>query len=180
MLFSGVQDGGSSGAIYSPETWLYDGADWTLLSPSSTPGPRGDARIACDPVRHQIVLFGGTGSSGHLDDTWIMSVAPAAVSTFGSACGTPPMLSAPQSLPTLGSSFVSSTSFVPTGANAAFYALGLSTTQFGAFALPLPLDGFGLPGCLLLQPIIYFRHDFNGQFVHLNSAYIGTKANPIG
>lgn len=71
--------GGSSGQgqVYDggyPDTWTWDGANWTKASPSTSPAPRSEASMAYDAERGHVVLFGGvsgTGSQyGVLNDTW--------------------------------------------------------------------------------------------------------------
>ncbi len=43
---------------------------WTQLTPSASPPGRANATLAFDGAVGQFVLFGGTGSSSALDDTW--------------------------------------------------------------------------------------------------------------
>jgi hypothetical protein len=64
--------GGNVGGGDSAETWAWDGTDWTLL-PAGGPSARESAMMTYDPVRHQVVLFGGQvfGAAGFLADTWI-------------------------------------------------------------------------------------------------------------
>jgi len=59
VLFSGVS-----------ETWEWNGNAWLLRTPATSPPPRGNPAMAWDPVRARVVLFGGSGASGLLDDTW--------------------------------------------------------------------------------------------------------------
>jgi hypothetical protein len=62
------------------ETWEYDGRDWTKLSPKTVPPKRFSHSMSYDPVRKQILMFGGANSTsrwtggpgtGLLDDTWV-------------------------------------------------------------------------------------------------------------
>lgn len=48
----------------APETWRFDGNDWTLLAPPNNPGGRYDHVLVGDTYRGRVVLF-GNGS-----DTW--------------------------------------------------------------------------------------------------------------
>lgn len=64
LLFGG-NDGG-----YLADTWTWNGAAWTKLSPATSPSPRGGAAITYDATTHSVVLFGGTGPGGYLADTW--------------------------------------------------------------------------------------------------------------
>ena len=41
------------------DMWSFDGAGWTLLKPSTTPGMRYGAEIAIDPKTGHAILFGG-------------------------------------------------------------------------------------------------------------------------
>ena len=59
---------------YLDDTWDFNGIDnvntWTKLTPSTPPGARDFASMAFDPSGGQIILFGGKGSTGLLNDTW--------------------------------------------------------------------------------------------------------------
>ncbi len=53
------------------DTWIWNGTDWSnplFIAPG--PAGRAGAVLAEDPLRHTLVLFGGTGSAGLLGDTW--------------------------------------------------------------------------------------------------------------
>src|SRR5690606_13043423 len=67
LLFGGF-DGGRLG-----DTWLWDGTDWTELSPDERPSPRSGAGLAYYPATGRLMLFGGIdeGSPERKDDTWI-------------------------------------------------------------------------------------------------------------
>src|SRR6266496_4215107 len=53
------------------DTWIWNGTDWTQLSPSLSPPARYGATMAYDPVRDTAILFGGTNAAGQfLSDTW--------------------------------------------------------------------------------------------------------------
>src|SRR5206468_9767652 len=41
------------------------------FSPVACPYPRAQASMAYDPIRKQVVLFGGTSDAGFLNDTWV-------------------------------------------------------------------------------------------------------------
>jgi len=63
------------GATFGPttpnnETWEYDGTDWTLLSPATSPTARYGAGMAYDESRNITVLAGGTTTSGATQETW--------------------------------------------------------------------------------------------------------------
>jgi len=59
------------------------------------------------------------------------------------------MILAPLSPPTISATAQALLTSAPT--QITFVALGLSRTQVGYFTLPLPLIGYGMPGCYLLQ-----------------------------
>jgi cysteine-rich repeat protein len=56
---------------YANDTWQWDGTNWTKLTPAHAPPARGRAAIAYDPLRGNLVMFGGFGAAGVLDDTWV-------------------------------------------------------------------------------------------------------------
>lgn len=53
----------------NPQTWFYNGTNWSLLSPATSPPGRVTAGLAYDTATSTWVLFGGS-NSGDLDDTW--------------------------------------------------------------------------------------------------------------
>jgi hypothetical protein len=55
---------------YRDDTWVFDGA-WRLESPATVPPARNFSRLAFDPLRGEVVMFGGSDASGDLDDTWV-------------------------------------------------------------------------------------------------------------
>jgi hypothetical protein len=59
VLFGGL---GVSPFAMRGDTWIYDGTDWTLATPASSPSPRFGASLAHDPIRGRSVLFGGLAS----------------------------------------------------------------------------------------------------------------------
>lgn len=185
VLFSGLQNGGQTGAVWTAQTWHYDGQGWTMPAPGSMPSPRTGACLAYDPARRQVVLFGGNDLQGNLGDTWTLGASPAAASALGSGCGSPALATTADngSLPILGSTFASTTANVPASAVISFYAIGLSATQFGPFTLPLPLDGFGLPGCTLEQDLAlggFFPSVINANGTASHTVLIPSDASLVG
>jgi hypothetical protein len=69
VLFGGV---GSSGDL--ADTWTWNGANWTNVtpvSPTASPPARDTATMAYDALIGEFVLFGGENADGELlDDTW--------------------------------------------------------------------------------------------------------------
>ncbi len=70
--------GGGDGKAVFNDTWTYDPAEnrWTKLKPSGSPSKRERFATDYDPVRRAVLLFGGEGMEGYLNDTW--SYDPAA------------------------------------------------------------------------------------------------------
>lgn len=71
VLFGGVS---GQGATFLNDTWIWDGTNWSLRSPSASPPPRIGATIAYDPAVGRVVLFGGIANNanagGFLKDMW--------------------------------------------------------------------------------------------------------------
>ncbi|MBI4869212.1 MAG: hypothetical protein HY816_19910 [Candidatus Wallbacteria bacterium] len=67
VLFGGRE---GLGPGYLDDTWEWDGTNWTARSPANSPPGRTDSVLSFDPVRSEIVLFGGSNSTGTLGDTW--------------------------------------------------------------------------------------------------------------
>lgn len=72
ILFGGTSNWlAGPGATTHGDTWQWDGARWHQLTPSASPTARAGAAIATDPIRGEIVLFGGVTYSNAFQDTWI-------------------------------------------------------------------------------------------------------------
>lgn len=55
------------------ETWEYDGRTWVRRFPLNPPSPRNGARMAYDPIRGKMLMFGGYRWEGRMvffDETW--------------------------------------------------------------------------------------------------------------
>jgi hypothetical protein len=67
LLFGGRDAGG-----YSNQTWNFSGDAWRNITASagSPPPARGNATMTYDPADGYVVLFGGQGARGFLNDTW--------------------------------------------------------------------------------------------------------------
>ena len=52
------------------DTWVFDGSNWIRRFPATSPVDRWAARMVWDGARNELVLFGGTRSTGRLNDTW--------------------------------------------------------------------------------------------------------------
>jgi uncharacterized protein (TIGR03437 family) len=59
---------------YLSDTWVWDGFNWTQISPANSPRPRAQHTLVYDSVNQQVVFFGGTGNlfQSHVafNDTW--------------------------------------------------------------------------------------------------------------
>ena len=71
-----IMFGGQVGASYLDETWAYDpgGVNWANLAPTTKPTPRRRPAMGYDPIREQVVLFGGEDVGEAFDDTWVFDV----------------------------------------------------------------------------------------------------------
>lgn len=68
ILFGG---GRAAGSTVFGDTWVWNGANWTQISPPSSPPARWAHAMTYDQGRQQIVLFGGlTGTTKAFNDTW--------------------------------------------------------------------------------------------------------------
>ncbi|HEY2825797.1 MAG TPA: kelch repeat-containing protein, partial [Gemmatimonadales bacterium] len=67
-----VAFGGASGDGVIGDTWTYDGATatWTKINSATSPKARVGASAAFDQGRQAVILFGGSDSSGVMNDTW--------------------------------------------------------------------------------------------------------------
>jgi len=69
VLYGGI---GNSTTVSSFETWLFDGANWSLLVPSLNPGPAQYFGFAWESVSGRLTFF-GPASAGAVADTWQFS-----------------------------------------------------------------------------------------------------------
>ncbi|MCB9666335.1 MAG: hypothetical protein H6732_19650, partial [Alphaproteobacteria bacterium] len=82
VLFGGCDETGGGcafGSAQRADTWVFDGSTWTEMAPPTSPPRRVRHAMAYDPVRGEVVLFGGTnaGNGGcgagdveQCSDTW--------------------------------------------------------------------------------------------------------------
>ena len=55
------------------QTWIWDGANWTMAAPAVSPPARYNASMAYDVTRNKVILFGGCADhlcTSVLNDTW--------------------------------------------------------------------------------------------------------------
>ncbi|MCG3125369.1 MAG: hypothetical protein CHACPFDD_00187 [Phycisphaerae bacterium] len=70
VLFGGLRISGSTTTYYA-DTWEWNGASWTDVTPPTSPDPRGYHALAYDAYRGRVVLFGGFSfDHGSFNDTW--------------------------------------------------------------------------------------------------------------
>lgn len=62
--------GGATLEQWLDETWIWDGENWRLATPTSHPSAREKIAMAYDESRDRVVLFGGANSDALFDDTW--------------------------------------------------------------------------------------------------------------
>lgn len=63
--------GGRNAAGRLDDTWVFDGTAWALKATATKPPARKDAQLLFDPVKEQLVLFGGTKTGGVIaNDAW--------------------------------------------------------------------------------------------------------------
>ncbi len=99
LLFGGCSNAGCSS--YLGDTWVFANGAWTQLSFSSgnAPSARAGAMIAFDTRDNYVVLFGGYGSSGYLNDTWTFAGNQWTQLSFGGVkCGGPGQPGCPNEL----------------------------------------------------------------------------------
>src|SRR5262249_37775367 len=148
ILFGGLDD--ALGRLLD-DCWEYDGVRWTLITGSPSPSPRAYHAMAHDSARGRTILFGGTASAS---DTWEFS--PPATATWtrhGLGCagsaGTPSLDAAPGAVPQLGTTFPLQLASLPAQPGLALLTFGTGIARWNGAALPLALDGLGLPSCKL-------------------------------
>ena len=59
------------GGNLTNEFWSLENGTWTLLSPSAPPPARRRGDSATNPLTGEILIYGGQGQNGVLDDTWL-------------------------------------------------------------------------------------------------------------
>lgn len=134
------------------DTWEWTGSQWTQVATAGPQAVHGSA-MAYDAGRGKVVLFGGqtSGGAANVGETWEWGIPFGTATSFGAGCGNPaPVLThSAGARPTIGT--VSQALLANVPSSLAFVALGWSRTSVGPFALPLPLIGYGMPGCYMLQ-----------------------------
>lgn len=152
------------GNLFDAFTYEWDGAQWHMLLPG-TPGAIQGAGCVYDTQRSLVLLHGGESwVVGNTNLTWTYRTPLlAAVAPFGNGCtgsaGTPALAAAPYTLPWLGDTMRNVVQTIPPGQPGALFVSSLGSTP------PIPLGGFGMPGCDLLVPldVVEFRAAVAGR-----------------
>jgi hypothetical protein len=69
VMFGGFTNTSTGNA--TNETWTWDGTNWTLETPATSPSARGSHGMALDRIRGEVVLFGAGSHGPDLNDTWV-------------------------------------------------------------------------------------------------------------
>jgi hypothetical protein len=94
LVFGGGTAGGSGPAPYSNQVWalsLTGTKQWTQVVPAgAAPDARYQHSMVLDPIRDQLVIFGGFEPAGFLNDVWTLSLSGTPTWTHVIPGGTPP------------------------------------------------------------------------------------------
>ena len=133
---------GGAGTTSPTDTWEWDGSSWTQVASNA---PSTFAGMVYDSLRARMVLLQAVTTWEWYDP------APGTSVVYGSGCGSPALTLVPDvsSQPTIGTSAQALVSNAPS--SLVFVAIGWSRTNAGPFQLPVPLDGYGMTGCQMLQ-----------------------------
>jgi uncharacterized protein (TIGR03437 family) len=118
------------------ETWLWDGSNWTLQSPQTSPQERFYYALTYDSAHSQVVLFGGDDTNEvSLGDTWTWE--------GGALSANVPSIGSVVSASSYGGfAAVAPGSFVEIyGSNLAFDTRGWTSADFTGNQAPTSLDG---------------------------------------
>lgn len=152
MRRQAVLFGGTDANIHRNDTWILDDSGWRATSSVFAPSARCHHTLTYDPVGQQMLVFGGIDSTSR-SDLW-RSAYIASQFAFGTGCGQPALTLGPgASPPVVGQVFTAPLTNLPAGTPIAWMSLGLRADMMGPFVLPMPLDGFGMPGCLVYHDI---------------------------
>ncbi len=66
-----VMFGGGLQNVNQNDTWIFDGANWTRVFPTTTPVQRYGHRLVFDAKRGEVLMFGGNRGDVRLNDTWV-------------------------------------------------------------------------------------------------------------
>jgi hypothetical protein len=92
VLFGG-QTGTTPNTVYG-DTWIWDGAGWTQISPAGSAGlPAGRYNFAMeyDPVNQAVVIYGGNqGTPSTCNDTWLLTTSDGVAYAWSNPLGPSP------------------------------------------------------------------------------------------
>ena len=141
VVMFGGWNGSAPGTMYNT-TWEYDGNDWTLRAPTTSPSGRYRAGCCYDDTRSRVLLYGGFGSATALQDTWEWDG-----NEWTQIAATGPARSTPATLPVLGSNYDLG---ISVGSLTTFVVIahGLDNLEFvpGVY-FPVDLAIAGIAGC---------------------------------
>ncbi len=69
LLFGGYNSSGGGSSFQG--TWSWNGSQWAVLAPASSPSARAFTQTAYDPATHQLVLFGGQDNTAFYGGTYL-------------------------------------------------------------------------------------------------------------
>jgi hypothetical protein len=103
-------------------------------------------KFAFDAARNQLLALAGDGIT---PNTALLTATPSSATVVGAGCGSPPLQLAPQpaAAPVVGATARATITNAP--AAICVVAAGFNVLQAGPFNLPLALDPYGMPGCVL-------------------------------
>lgn len=143
-LLIGQQTGGTWGAFE------FDGSSWSVAA--TPPGVAAGGSLVYDRQRGRLVYLATDRPVPNTGVTWVYDTPGLAVAQpYGVACGAPALRARtdPTARPVLGGTLGVDILDVPAGA--AFLCFGWSNRQVLNLQLPASMEGFGLPGCWILQ-----------------------------
>lgn len=154
----GVICGGWNDSSNMDDVWAYLGFNWYKLHTATRPAGRRQAAASFHSDR--VHLLGGF-SNTVISDPWIGRIGPS-VRLYGSGCGSPALAvqADPATSPAIGTTFGLTVSGITATSFFSLMAIGFSKTAIGAFSLPLPLDGIGMPGCWLYNDTAHRLGEF--------------------
>ena len=72
LMFAGRDSNNKPAGSYVPydDTWVWNGVDWTQLSPATVPATRHGHQMAFDKTLNKVVMTGGEMPGASYDETW--------------------------------------------------------------------------------------------------------------
>ncbi|MEK7866415.1 MAG: kelch repeat-containing protein [Planctomycetota bacterium] len=72
IVIQGGANGSHDNGGWFDDTWVFDGTSWRQLTPPASPPRLAGHAMVYDPVRGEIVLFGGVGPTNYeIAETWV-------------------------------------------------------------------------------------------------------------